>query len=889
MSYAQRDERRHVCIVNVGLFRSGTTTLSEAAKRLGLTAYRKFPDLSQEQYKQFLYDPDKVVLHWSSNSGFKEIIQRAREYDMICDGWCALLPFLPTSALDRLKREAEDSGVQLEFVASTRDVESTVKSELQHWTIHDLESKAGLTGNERESLEHKLRERAVEHRRRVQQLFDSDIVKVLPLVGSIHQTWSTTLSTASEFTRAEWSDALYGTGIRNANPPLPLEGILLTLRLGSDKEADDQIASIDRLLERVEKDSLCQYLVVLSIDADQAAGTAATKLVRHISSRAGSQQQQMKSFHEITNPPKSHGKPFAICSAWDEMATVAWENGADWVVLLGDDVEVDCSYHYRAFYRSFLDIEKRLKVPFGFGCPWWNDTAFPGFSSFPCVGKAHYDIFGGLIPAHRRSSFVNQDLDPYLQRLYIKFDAAPCVHEARLSNGAGGHVGSGEARYERIPCEGWRDFVVDDIEPIRKYLPHGAPEVILLDVIVPSFRVRLDYLQSICSLRVPEYIRGYFLIIVDNPDELLRKASVIAQSTDTMALDQAERILEDYLSQSGNNVRVRCNKTNVGASASRNRGLHESSAEFVLNLDDDLVPNPNLLEQYGRKLQEIDDTVVGLIGLVQFPRSPTLPLKHAAVLMSYLTFMFEIAKQDLYTSPAWGVTANILFRRTRVRFDLTYAKTGGGEDVDFSLRVTEESNGGKLLTVPEACVVHPFWPGSVLTLCSHFFNWAVGDGGLLQRFPEYCYWSFPNLPETLLLVSPLCLWFGPWNLFKIIPSFLAADFVVDFINRAEYQHRCSLLQERRSRLFYFFAHILANLYVVVLECGRLWGHVTRKDGYAWSVMCHRFDWHCGRLANAPRNFRKREAFKFGLFVVILLNEFGVLARPWSMLAGTCAA
>lgn len=264
--------------------------------------------------------------------------------------------------------------------------------------------------------------------------------------------------------------------------------------------------------------------------------------------------------------------------------------------------------------------------------------------------------------------------------MYIKFGAAPCVTEAVLRNGQGGNIGSGEARYERVPGSGWKDFVSHDVEKIRDHLGAGgrcAKECILLDVIVPSYRVKLEYLQSICSLKVPDYIRSNFIIIVDNPDALLSTAANIVQSSTTrsMSLNECEKILEEYLSQFGNTVRVRCNRVNVGCSASRNRGLDESSSEFVLNLDDDLFPNPDLLEQYGRKLLEIDSTIVGLVGLVKFPRSPTLPLRHAAVLMSYLTFMFEIAERNIYAYPAWGVTANICFRRTSVRFDPAYAKS----------------------------------------------------------------------------------------------------------------------------------------------------------------------------------------------------------------------
>jgi glycosyltransferase involved in cell wall biosynthesis len=532
--------------------------------------------------------------------------------------------------------------------------------------------------------------------------------------------------------------------------------------------------------------------------------------------------------------------------------------------------------------------------------------------------------------------FVNQDLDPYLHRLYVKFYASPCVTNAILSNDCGGHIGSGKPRYNRIHAKGWQDYAIDDAKPIRMYLEqhrsgkqaNSDVEAILLDVVVPSYRVRMDYLKSICSLKVPENIQTTFIIIVDNPEVLVDAASSLRPEMNAvMSPEMAERILEDYLSEV-NTVRVRCNENNLGASASRNRGLDESAAEFVLNLDDDLVPNPDLLGQYGRQLENIQDDVCGLIGLVRFPRHPKLPLQHAAVLMSYLTFMFEIAASNLYDHPAWGVTANILFRRNHVRFGAEYAKSklqmmshvlillsfpvngklcfalnshampaGGGEDVDYALKVSRAFNGAKLLKVPQACVVHPFWPGSVLTLAGHFFNWAIGDGVLLQQFPEHRYWSFPNLPETLTMSCPLWLLLGPWKVMEIVAAFLVVDVCVDFCNRDEYKHRCELLQAHgkadldlsanhhdasywvRSPLFYFFAHVLGNLYVVVLECGRLWGHLSRRRNL-WNGVFHRFDWHCGRLENARRNFQRREGIKFGLFVAILAYyTWGISRSP----------
>lgn len=184
-----------------------------------------------------------------------------------------------------------------------------------------------------------------------------------------------------------------------------------------------------------------------------------------------------------------------------------------------------------------------------------------------------------------------------------------------------------------------------------------------------------------------------------------------------------------------------------------------------------------------------------------------------------------------------------------------------------------------LIRVPEAEVVHPFWPGSVLSLMSHFFNWAIGDGSLLYRFPEHRYWSFPNLPETLLLIA-LPLWLiglVHLRLWKIV-GFLLADFLVDALNHDEYRHRCQLLQVdptcealERHWFFYFVSHMLANLYVVVLECGRLWGHLKRFQ--VIRGVFRRFDWHCGRLPKAPFNFRRREQYKFVFFLVILMSEF----------------
>ena len=869
IKWAMDCRMEHTCIVNVGIFRSGTTTLAEAAAQLGYKIYRGFPNLSPVLHKEILENPEVALQKWASSGGIDELVHLACNHNLICDGWIALLPFLPVSDLREVKRRVKLRNTEMHFVATSRDVEDTVKSELQHWVVHDLERQAGLSSEERKKLETNLRVRAYQHQQHILNLSGS--VKLLPLAGNIHETWPDTLMSVSMNSAESWRNALAQVSVCNSNPSLPVEGILLTMRLGGSSAEK----KVEKLLGCMEEDRLCKYLLVLGIDEDEIDTDAARVLIKRLQLRADL-KQQMQSLHVITNPSQPSGKPFAVCRAWDSMAVEAWTNGATWVMLLGDDVEIDCPFHYRAFYRSFLDISQRIGVPLGFGCPFWNDCSFPGFPSFPCIGRAHHDIFRALIPQHRKDSFVNQDLDPYIHTLYTKLGASPCVDAAILKNGVGGNM---NPRYEKVPAQGWRDVVLDDFRDfVRPYVPKGTPEDVLLDVIVPSFRVQLDYLQSICFLKVPNQIRTNFIIIIDNKEALLRVARDLSKCTGSISVSKAEGILERYLSRAGNTIRVRCNEFNIGASASRNRGLDESAAEFVLNLDDDLVPDSDLLEQYGSKLIEIDEKVVGLVGLVRFPRAPDIPLRHAAVLMSYLTFMFEIAERDDMYSPAWGVTANILFRRTNIRFDLIYSKTGGGEDVDYALRVAKASGGGTFLSVPEARVVHPFWPGSVLTLASHFYNWAIGDGALFKRFPQHCYWSFPNLPETILLSLPACVLtkIGVWDFLQFIIRSFVADFIVDLIF-GDYKHRISVVQgigkdqvtTKRSGLFYFVAHVLANVYVVGLECGRLRGHIGRLD-VRYGVF-RRFDWHIGRLVDAPSNFRKREAQKFCLFVAIFIH------------------
>ncbi len=115
----------------------------------------------------------------------------ARNNSLICDGWILLLPFLPVE----VKRQAKTWNVEIKFVATSRDVEGTVNSELQHWVLHDLERRAGLSLDEQKELETNIRARAYLHQQHILRL--SELVELLPLAGNICEIWPDILTNVS--------------------------------------------------------------------------------------------------------------------------------------------------------------------------------------------------------------------------------------------------------------------------------------------------------------------------------------------------------------------------------------------------------------------------------------------------------------------------------------------------------------------------------------------------------------------------------------------------------------------------------------------------------------------------------------------------------------------
>ncbi len=300
--------------------------------------------------------------------------------------------------------------------------------------------------------------------------------------------------------------------------------------------------------------------------------------------------------------------PGSVCRIWADLAKKAIEI-VDFLVLLGDDVELISAGWHQDIISSFNLISKNYGFPFGFGCVVFHDQTFPSFPSFPVLSKVHFEIFGQLSP----DCFINQDLDPYLYSLYASFGATVMM-KSSLLNLIGG---ANEARYNKVSAN-WKDNL---LEASRKTITNWLSmrglfekELITLDIVVPTFRAPIDVLKEIITLPIPPGMHRNVIIIFDQPD-------------DCKSLD-VKSTLETMFTQDPT-IRIRMNHSNIGASESRNRGLDEGSSKWVLFLDDDVFPSRDLLFQY-KQVLEMNRFAAGAVGLTILP--PAHSINQQAIL-----------------------------------------------------------------------------------------------------------------------------------------------------------------------------------------------------------------------------------------------------------------
>ncbi|KAG1730868.1 NAD-dependent epimerase/dehydratase [Suillus paluster] len=287
-------------------------------------------------------------------------------------------------------------------------------------------------------------------------------------------------------------------------------------------------------------------------------------------------------------------------------------------------------------------------------------------------------------------------------------------------------------------------------------------------------------------------------------------------------------------------VRIRVNERNLGASASRNRGMKESAAEWILFLDDDVTPRADILIET-EKVIRTNPQAAGFIGNIDFPVANTIFTN--AVHLAGVTFFWDIAAKmprDESDMP-WGVTANLIARHVQdcVEFDLQFPKTGGGEDIDFWF-----------YPAPHVAATHPWWNEGQRSYW-RFYMWSKGDGGLIKLYPNLTYLDHsPNSAELFLISASLAI-LGAFTYFSTrsttmlnVAMSLAMATAIANIAHDVYRH----LWRDADRTKALIAE--SALIRMASEGGRLIGLLERGEIL---LIGRRFDWFTGRAGDGPMN------------------------------------
>ncbi len=319
---------------------------------------------------------------------------------------------------------------------------------------------------------------------------------------------------------------------------------------------------------------------------------------------------------------------------------------------------------------------------------------------------------------------------------------------------------------------------------------------ISIDVIIPSFRLSEKYIVPLLQLSKPQNTAVKFYIIVDNPS--IKPAISIKSILDN---ENAFLIINDR---------------NIGAAETRNNGINAGTGDWVLFLDDDIIPNENLLKVYADAIEK-NPGEIGFIGLINFPEPASTFTKAIKASGSMDIFSIALRKKTF----AWGATANIMVLRSAIgdlRFSPEYPKSGGGEDVDFFLRVRKRNDFKNFMTLPNASVAHPWWRDETVDF-KRPFRYGKGNSLLGYLNPEYAYYDFFNTPEILLislLVTPV-LFFIKLSWVMPVLIFIAGVLIIEIL-------ASSIQTLRRYRKW----NLKVMMYVMMLRLVHEWGVLSGK-------------------------------------------------------------
>jgi len=506
--------------------------------------------------------------------------------------------------------------------------------------------------------------------------------------------------------------------------------------------------------------------------------------------------------------------------------------------------------------NAFRDFAERCgETPHGvLGCACILDETMPSTPSIPIIHRTHLEMFDGdLLPSEVVDEGEDELDGGHLQELmfeiHFRFGAAKLLKHTRATRHS--HV----EQVLRPAAEGvelWTRFIKPTVDVYEAHVLErkrvGLIRNIALDVVVPSFRTPKHVIERIIRLPRPNELLSIRIVVVcDNPTspEALK------------CLAELEREFEEEPA-----CKFRVNRKNVGPGQTRTHGLFEALGDYVLFLDDDVYPEPGLFYEYAKMIKRFP-LAPGFIGRTALPE-PTNPRQHGFI-RSRIAFGWDFAVESK-TDVAWGITANLCVKRDpTITFDSkTFPKGGGGEDVDYCIRLAQAAHERiqraiplrspqegepaalikrNFIPAPTACVRHPWWDGGNMKL-QHFVCWAKGDRPLIERHPFAAFWNIPDTVETsvaLLTVGPLLV-----AMKAMRPSTLAAAIAAQPLGEFIYElisMRHMDLASTHGLLYMLRTAYYSAVISLCHEYGRFRGHVDR--GILFSSFGKHFNWYAG--------------------------------------------
>jgi glycosyltransferase involved in cell wall biosynthesis len=195
--------------------------------------------------------------------------------------------------------------------------------------------------------------------------------------------------------------------------------------------------------------------------------------------------------------------------------------------------------------------------------------------------------------------------------------------------------------------------------------------------------------------------RPYFSVVIPTYNRLARLRQVIAAlEQQTYPSDGYEVIVvsdgstdgtDAYLEALSSTIRLRWfSQANRGPAAARNVGIQKAGGEFIVFVDDDLVPEPQLLGEHARSHQEASQDVVVLGPLLTpegFEMSPWIRWEQEMLMKGYSALL----RGDWPASARQFYTGNASLRRSHILavggFDEGLRRA---EDVELAYRLANK-------------------------------------------------------------------------------------------------------------------------------------------------------------------------------------------------------